>query len=88
MARLCDFHCRFTMLQSHLWLYKVSKMGEGDLVLMSIDAFENTAATCKCLTSRAGTHRRCSYPQCIRSQKATQGAHEKCIMLSGVHISI
>ena len=40
MARLCDFHCRFTMLQSHLWLYKVSKMGEGDLVLMSIDAFE------------------------------------------------
>ena len=37
MARLCDFHCRFTMLQSHLWLYKVSKMGEGDLVLMSID---------------------------------------------------
>ena len=67
-------------------------MGEGDLVLMSIDAFEkreqNTAATCKCLTSRAGTHRRCSYPQCIRSQKATQGAHEKCIMLSGVHIAI
>ena len=76
MARLCDFHCRFTMLQSHLWLYKVSKMGEGDLVLMSID------------TSRAGTHRQCSYPQCIRSQKATQGAHEKCIMLSGVHIAI
>ena len=45
MARLCDFHCRFTMLQSHLWLYKVSKMGEGDLVLMSIDAFEKREQT-------------------------------------------
>ena len=45
MARLCDFHCHFTMLQSHLWLYKVSKMGEGDLVLMSIDAFEKREQT-------------------------------------------
>ena len=45
MARLCDYHCRFTMLQSHLWLYKVSKMGEGDLVLMSIDAFEKREQT-------------------------------------------
>ena len=36
MARLCDFHCHFTML---------SKMGEGDLVLMSIDAFEKREQT-------------------------------------------
>ena len=27
------------------WLYKVSKMGEGDLVLMSIDAFEKREQT-------------------------------------------
>ena len=46
MARLYDFHCHLTMLQqSHLWLYKVSMMGEGDLVLMSIDAFEKKEQT-------------------------------------------
>ena len=87
MARLCDFHCRFTMLQSHLWLYKVSKMGEGDLVLMSIDAFEKREQTLQ-LHANVLQAEQERYPQCIRSQKATQGAHEKCIMLSGVHIAI
>ena len=66
-------------------------MGEGDLVLMSIDAFEKREQTLQLHANvlQAEQERIDGAPtQCIRSQKATQGAHEKCIMLSGVHIAI
>ena len=60
---------------------------------MCIDAFEKREQTLQLHANVLQAEQEridggCSYPQCIRSQKATQGAHEKCIMLSGVHIAI
>ena len=59
---------------------------------MSIDAFEKREQTLQLhanvLQAEQERIDSAPTPQCIRSQKATQGAHEKCIMLSGVHIAI
>lgn len=53
---------------------------------MSIDAFEKREQTLQLHANvlQAEQERIDGAP----SQKATQGAHEKCIMLSGVHIAI